>query len=147
MQRSPLQRSATIVIVIVAATVLAACQPTGHPRCDDLTRQRARADSYDYPIRCNATFSGVSNAGRSVLGWTDHDSDIIWLWPNKMTDSRVLRKVAWHEIGHVAWDRQGRSGTQAAEELWADGYSYCSEPIAGVGYSSRPTDCTSYLRR
>jgi hypothetical protein len=146
--RSPRsRRSAVVVLALLVVGALAACQPTGHPRCDALTKQVMRAESFGYRIRCDASFPGTSNEGRSVLGWTDHDAKTLWIWPSKITDDRVLRKIAWHEIGHVAWDRQGRTGTQEAEERWADGYAYCAEPIKGVSYSSRPTSCAPYQAR
>ena len=79
-----------------------------------------------------------------MLGWTEHSSHTVWMWPDKMLDNRVLRKVAWHEVGHVVWERQGRTGTQVQEERWADGYAYCAEPIAGVSYAVRPSNCRDY---
>lgn len=144
MRPSPSPHPAVAAVVLTFAAAISACQPTGHPRCDALKAQRAVAETLDFQIRCDADFPGVSGEGRSVLGWTDYKTRSIWLWTNKMGDDRVLRKVAWHELGHVVWDRKGLAGTQAAEERWADGYSYCTEPIAGVGYSSRPKDCRGY---
>ncbi len=143
-KRTTLHRTVLAVLAVTVAGSLAACQPTGHPRCDRLTSPNAKAEAFGYRVRCNATFPGVSTSGKSVLGWTDHANRTIWLWPGKMGDDRVLRKVAWHEVGHVAWDRLKKSGTQATEEKWAEGYAYCAEPIKGVGYSSRPSDCRGY---
>ena len=92
---------------------------TGNARCDKLTAQIARADQNGYRLRCDAPFAGQANTGRLVLGWTDHATDTIWIWPERLVDSRALRKVAWHEVGHVVWERRNRSGTQAEEERWA----------------------------
>jgi len=144
MRTTRLRRAAYVALPLLVAGALTACEPTGHPRCDALVRQVVTADSFGYRIRCDATFPGTSNEGRSVLGWADHDSKTIWIWPNKITDDRVLRKIAWHEIGHVVWDRKGRTGTHDEEERWADGYAYCAEPIKGVSYTIRPTNCSSY---
>jgi hypothetical protein len=137
-------RSVRIALVLaVALSVVAGCQPTGDLRCDTLVVQRARAEALGYRLRCDAPFSGVSSSGRSVLGWTEHDTHTIWLWPDKLSGN-ALRKVAWHEIGHVVWDRKGHHGTQADEERWSDGYAYCAEPIKGVSYALRPASCASY---
>ena len=119
-----LRRSAAVLGVLLVAATLTGCQPTGHPRCDALKAQVATADAQGYRVRCDASFSGQSNAGHSVLGWTEHSSHTVWMWPDKMLDNRVLRKVAWHEVGHVVWERQGHAGSQLQEERWADGYAY-----------------------
>ena len=137
-------RTALILFVALGVAGLAGCQPTGNARCDKLTAQIARADQNGYRLRCDAPFAGQANTGRLVLGWTDHATDTIWIWPERLVDSRALRKVAWHEVGHVVWERRNRSGTQAEEERWADGFAYCTEPIAGVSYSIRPTNCGAY---
>ena len=134
----------TLVLLVLVAVSMGGCQPTGNARCDKLTAQIARADQYGYRLRCDAPFEGRTNTGLLALGWTDHATDTIWIWPKRLVDDRALRKVAWHEVGHVVWERSDRSGTQAAEELWADGFAYCTEPIAGVSYSIRPTDCGAY---
>ena len=137
-------RALAAVLALAVAGTLAACEPTGHPRCDALWGPVSRAESLGYRVRCDASFPGTSSTGQSILGWTDHAKRTIWLWPAKMRDDRVLRKVAWHEVGHAAWERQGRSGTQSAEEQWADGYAYCAERIAGVSYAIRPASCAGY---
>jgi hypothetical protein len=144
MDVSSVKRVAVALLALTISAGLAACQPTGSARCDKLQATLAQAESYGYRVRCDATFPGVSSTGQNVLGWTDHTTKTIWMWPAKMTDQRVLRKVAWHEVGHIAWTRQHRTGTQSAEERWADGYAYCAEPIQGVGYSIIPTDCRGY---
>ncbi len=144
MRLSPVKRIATALLALSVSGGLAACQPTGNPRCDALVGPVSRADSFGYRVRCDASFPGVSSTGQNVLGWTDHKTKTVWMWPNKMKDDRVLRKVAWHEVGHIVWTRQHRQGTQAEEERWADGYSYCAEPIPGVGYAIRPSDCSGY---
>ncbi len=144
MRSNLLRRPTAVALALLVGGALAACEPTGNARCDALGAQRVAAERLDYPIKCDAKVEGVANDGRSVLGWTDHENRTIWLWPTKMTDDRVLRKVAWHELGHVAWDVLGRKGTQADEERWADGFAYCSEPIKGVSYSSRPGSCKGY---
>jgi hypothetical protein len=144
MHHSSTRRIAVILISLVALGGLAACEPTGHPRCDALHKQVARAESFGYHVRCDPSFPAVSGTGRSIVGWTDHANKTIWMWPDRMPDSRALRKVAWHEVGHIVWDRQNRAGTQADEERWVDGYSYCAEPIQGVGYAIIPTSCTNY---
>ena len=141
--RSP-HRIIAILFVLTSVAGLSACQPTGSARCDKLVAQISRAEGLGYRLRCDAPFPGQSNSGRLVLGWTDHSTDTIWIWPARLLDDRALRKVAWHEVGHVVWERRHRSGTQAEEERWADGYAYCAEPIAGVSYSIRPTDCRTY---
>ncbi|MEQ1788182.1 MAG: hypothetical protein ABL966_14100 [Acidimicrobiales bacterium] len=135
---------AAVLLTLVVMTGLGACRPTGDLRCDQLVRPVARASALGYEVRCDATFSGTSSAGQNVLGWTDHKTQTIWLWPDKMTDDRVLRKVAWHEVGHVVWERRDYSGPQSNEERWADGYAYCAEPIKGVSYANRPTDCSPF---
>ena len=141
--RSP-HRTAVILFVLAGVAGLTACQPTGNPRCDKLAAQITRAEELGYRLRCDAPFPGQANGGRLVLGWTDHSADTIWIWPERLVDNRALRKVAWHEVGHVVWERRHLSGTQTEEERWADGFAYCAEPIAGVSYSARPTNCRSY---
>jgi hypothetical protein len=146
MPSSRLHRAGLAALVLLASAAAAACQPTGHPRCDALVAQRVLADDLGYQIRCDPDFPGTSPTGRAIVGWAEHDERILWLWPDRMTDTRVLRKIAWHELGHVVWDRQGRTGTQADEERWADGFSWCQEQLAGVGYTYRPTNCAEFRR-
>lgn len=144
MRLAPTKPIASALLALTVAASLGACQPTGNLRCDRLVRPVARASALGYEVRCDASFSGTSSAGQNVLGWTDHKTETIWLWPDKMKDDRVLRKVAWHEVGHVVWERRGYDGPQSNEERWADGYAYCAEPIKGVSYTSRPSDCRPY---
>ena len=144
MLRRSIRHLAVVLATLALALGLGACQPTGNPRCDQLAAQIARAEALGYRIRCDAPFPGEASDGRQVLGWTDHDTHTIWMWPARLPDPRALRKVAWHEVGHAVWERHGWSGAQADEERWADGFAYCAEPIQGVGYLVRPADCRGY---
>jgi len=118
---------------------LAACEPTGHDRCDRLLiAQHVEIEAHGWRLRCDP-------ADAPHLGWADRSTRTVWLWPDRMPDDRVLRRVAWHELGHiVAWER-GVDGTGQQAEEWADAYSWCREPLPVSYYGDpRGVDCSTY---
>jgi hypothetical protein len=72
----------------------------------------------------------------------------VWIWTDRTVafgGIALLRQVAWHEIGHVTHISRGMVFASTDErERWADGFSWCKERIAGVGYQVMPEDCTDY---
>jgi hypothetical protein len=136
----------TVHALLAAALVLslAACQPTGVPVCDGTGWALLQAEAFGYVFDCTPDLPG---APANVLGFADHPNRVLYVWPDRMPPV-VVPKIMWHELGHVAWDRQGRSGSQAAEETWADGYAWCKQPIPVVSFRSRPTwwECPDYLK-
>lgn len=134
-----------LVLAVLAVIPLAACEPTGHPRCDNLLgAQRFEIEARGWLLRCDPPASFHYDGGYQPSGWTDHKTRTVWLWPDRIPDDRVLIKTAWHELGHIVYGEHGYRGTQADEERWADGYAWCREPIFGISYLSMPTGCETH---
>lgn len=143
----------TVVRVVMGAALvaaLAACQqPTGNPRCDRLLDpQQTGIEAHGYKLRCDPTFLPQADQTRPPtyeesirVGWHDPSTKTIWMWPDR-ADDPLLRKVAWHELGHIVFDERDPA---ADAEWWADGYSWCRERVAGQDYVNRPVDCRPYL--
>lgn len=129
---------------LLAAVLLlaaAACQPTGATRCDRQVGALIVAEREGWSFDCRPPSSWDQH-----LGWADHDTRTLWIWEHRLTNDRALAKVMWHELGHTVWSRQGRVGSQAQEEAWADGWAWCAYPLPGVSYLAHPTNCGGYLR-
>ncbi len=121
---------------------VAACEPTGVPRCDEVLAALVYADQVGYRFDCDPPAEFEPH-----LGWTDHDTKTLYVWEGRISDNRVLAKVMFHEVGHAVVEVRGLTfSTQSAEEVWADGYSWCRFPQSGVSYLSKPTNCDPYLK-
>lgn len=128
---------------LLAATLMvaaAACEPTGSLRCDKQYAELARAEAWGYKYDCTPPTSWEPH-----LGWADHEHRTLYVWAAGLPIA-TLQAVMAHELGHVQWDRLGKTGTQTAEETWSDGFAWCFDPQPGVSYLSRPTYCAPYLR-
>src|SRR4051794_31046008 len=118
-------------VVIAVATVMGPCgpwQPSGSPRCDQvIPAQHYEIEAHGWKLDCNDHNEFAWPQG--VTGWADSGSYTIFIRQSHIDDDRVLRKIAWHELGHVVFGERHITGVN--EEWWADGYSYCREPISG----------------
>lgn len=118
-----------LAVAALGATLLA-CQPTGNARCDAQWDILTEIEERGYTVDCDPGFDNVAGsgprAGRTISGWADHGSKTVWIWPAEFDSDRKLRKTLWHELGHV---------TGIHNEPEAEQYSYCREPMGGLGYS------------
>lgn len=133
-----------LVLVAVVLTLTAACNPTGSPRCDQvLPAQNAAIAAHGWTLRCDPDAPDLRyDPPAWVQGYADPSKMVVALWPDRIASDLVLRKQAWHELGHVVFDDRPRGTVN--EEWWADGFAWCVEPIAGVSYMNMPTDCGPY---
>lgn len=124
-------------------TLAQGCDSTGSPRCDSLLpAQNAAIAAHGWTLRCDPDAPDLRyDPPAWVQGYADPSKMVVALWPDRIATDPLLRKTAWHELGHVVYDDRPRTMN---EELWADGFAWCVEPIAGVGYMNSPTDCTDY---
>lgn len=92
-----------------------------------------RADGYR--LTCSPTTTPPTPL---VQGMTDHRRRLVSVWPGSSEAQTIA--VLWHEQSHVVAELRGQVfPTQAAEEEWAWGRSFCIDPQNGVGYPVRPT--------
>lgn len=135
--------------MLFVAAGLAGCQrPTGNGWCDRaLGAQNEAINSHGWTLRCDPSAPDLQYDPPSwVQGFADPAKMVVALWPDRISSEPLLRKTAWHELGHVVFDDRPRGGSgQSYEEWWADGFAWCVEPIAGVSYLNMPTDCRPYL--
>ena len=120
-----------LVVGAVMATALTACQPSGDPRCDRHAGILLEIDSHGWSTDCTPGFPNRgTNDGETwftIWAWADGGSRTVWLWPDAIPSAAHLRKTLWHELAHVR-------GIHSEHD--ADLYSWCREPITGVGYST-----------
>lgn len=128
---------------------LAACHvTTGRAACDARVGPVAKADIEGYHFDCTPPSNFEVH-----LGWADHANHKLYVWVDYhgLSDPAVrpiLIKVMWHEVGHaVLYRLVGNQLPESTREWWADGFSWCAEPQAGVSYLNRPTaaQCPTYL--
>lgn len=137
-----MRRTLRVLVVSVSAVLtLAACEPSGDIRCDKHAGILWEIDQRGWTVDCTPGFPnrGTRDGGETwfpIWGWADEGSKTVWLWPDAIPTAAALRKTLWHELAHVYG---------IADEIDADRYSWCREPIDGVGYRfpSFPTaaDC------
>lgn len=124
----------------VGAFLTAGCQPTGVPECDRNVAALVVADVEGYRYDCTPTEVQLP---AHKDGWADHENRVLYVRPD---GTNFTIKVMWHELGHgVYTNRYGLSGTQAQREDWADGYAWCRQPIPGMSYRVKPTNCALYI--
>lgn len=124
-----------VTLIVLAAFGVAACEPTGSERCDELKHAfgaRAVAEAQGYRVDCTPGFEGRAPDGRLVVGWTEHKSRTVWIWPNRIKvthDDAGLLRVLWHEAGH----------TIGLDEHGAEVYAWChmtAAEVDGIGFES-----------
>ena len=134
-------RTLRVLLATVGITLaVAACEPTGHPRCDAELAPWGEIDAAGWDLDCTPGFPNIAGsgptAGQRITGWADHSRRIVWVWPDAHPTRATLRKTLWHELAHVYGIR---------DEVDAERYAWCREPLDGVGYRlpSFPTaaDC------
>lgn len=112
--RQTLMRAA--VLAILGAWALAACQPTGDPRCDSELPAIAHITANGYRLDCAPDFEGRRNDGRLALAWTSTSDRTVYVWPDRFQSQRTLVKTLYHEAGHTAgW----------SNEWHADHWAWC----------------------
>ena len=123
---------------VVLATTFAACQPTGSTRCDAYWPPLAVMETQTaYRMDCTPGFPNKTPTGQNILGWADHGTKTLWIWPDGISD-RLLHKVMWHEVGHAKGHHS---------EHHADAYAYCHMSAAereGISFMypwPSPADC------
>lgn len=143
-----------VVFVLVAGLAVAACQPTGSPRCDSaLPAQNQSIDDHGAVLRCDPSYDADEPANAIFVVQWNRAEPIVWIWDRRVDDDRVLRVLAWIGDGEVVARARGMvpssysAGVPAAAAVWAGHYAYCREIIPGVGASgySPPVDgCGNY---
>jgi hypothetical protein len=126
------------VLLVAALLSCTACQPTGVRVCDRNTAALVIAEVEGYRYDCTPTEVDL----QWHMGWADHANRILYVVPD---GAKRTADVMWHELGHAVWENRGYTGTQAQEERWADGYSWCHYPQQGISYQTKPTDCAPYF--
>lgn len=143
-----MRRTLCALVLVVAAT---ACQPTGHPKCDQHIAQLAVAGGHGFRFDCYPTDPGYRPGTQiPIAGWADISNGVAYIWPNHITAGTAsFSKVMWHELGHLRHHQLGGSGR---DEVWADAYAWCRMPASqrvGLSFHAKPTVATCrsrYLR-
>lgn len=116
---------AVLAVCAMWLGILAACQPTGHPRCDQQLDVWGEIDAAGWDLDCTPDFPNRGGQGQTILGWADSTSRTVYVWPEVLDSNAKLRKTLWHELAHVYG---------ITDEADAERYSYCRDPQEGVGY-------------
>lgn len=125
-----------ITVLAVLGASLLACQPTGDVRCDRQWDILFEIEAEGWTIDCAPDFDNIAGSGpregQRLGGWADHSRSTVWVWPEAMPTNDQLRKLMWHELGHVVGN---------TDETDADIYAYCREPglDAAYGFGSIPS--------
>lgn len=122
-----------LLAIGLASTIglgLAACEPTGHPRCDAEWDIVTEINDVGYAVDCAPDHDNTFD-GKGIAGLTMYDTKVVYLWPDVLVTRNWLRKVAWHELAHARG---------ILDEVDADRYAYCREPLDGVAYRAIPTE-------
>jgi hypothetical protein len=117
---------------------------TGSARCDGIVGDIVRmAGEQGATLTCDPSF----DTPQHQRGWYDGTSKL-YVWPRYGMSDPEIRKVSAHELGHLIWDRRGRTATwwrwvrdiptsvadQPVEEDYADTFSFCGYRQDGVSY-------------
>lgn len=97
------QQSLVALVALVPAILLAACEPTGSPRCDSVAwGAQAHIFLNGWTLDCDPPFDGYSEGqNRTVAGWADAKTRTVYVWPEHNRTDAILRKTITHEAGHT----------------------------------------------
>lgn len=146
---------ALVMVVLAIALAVSACQPTGSTRCDSvLVPQNVSIGDHGAVLRCDPSYDPDEPATAIFIVQWNRERPIVWLWPDRIDDDRVLRLLAWIGDGEVVAHARGmvpatyKAGVPASVAVWAGHYAWCREQIPGVGasgYSVPAEGCGAYL--
>ena len=100
-RRAAPARRALLLVAVLVAVMISACNPTGHSACDQQVLQRKIISAHGWTLDCTPPSHLAPHQG-----WADKRTRTVYVWADlilagRNTGRSALDWVLWHETAHV----------------------------------------------